>query len=121
MDQTRVKLALIDGTEHEAVTTTYACLADKVAFERAFNVPFAAMAGAQGMFDDEGAPVAGADLTAAPRSEWAAFLIYRVAQRDMPAVAGWSFERFCTEVVDTEVAAVEAGPMDPTSEGPSAS
>lgn len=116
-DPTRISLELLDGTKVEYITRTFLCSADRVAFERRFDVgmgKFLALYNAADGKADEDATEAAVD-SGGIREEWINFFVYRTAQRHAEVFRGVSFDDFLERVAEAEVDDVEesSGP-DPT-------
>ncbi len=76
----KITATLDDGSARECSTSTFMCLADRVAFERYFGQSSAALAAVRELFDDDGKPKPGADLSIL-REEWIAFFAHRALLR----------------------------------------
>lgn len=107
MTTARVTAVMLDGTKHDA-TGVFMALADRVAFERLFNVSVLQMRREAGAVDDTGSDVGGL------REERAAFFTWRVLSRASCPVG--SFEEFLDTVDSIGVERLE-GSLDPTDAG----
>lgn len=114
---TTVRLRMLDGREHAFETRTYMCTADRVAFERRFQVNSGELSKLGEIYDEAGRPRPGADLGAF-RDEWIAFFTWRVAARHVPALAEMAFDAFVEELAEVELDTTEGEAMDPTAAAP---
>jgi hypothetical protein len=105
-----ITLDRLDGTQVKFDTRTFMCLADRVAFERHFHSSSAALASLRDLFDADGAPIPGADLSSL-QEEHVAFLVWCAAARSGNAVG--SFDEFIVALEDYEILE-DADVLDPT-------
>lgn len=101
MDTTTVTIKLLDATEHRFDTRTYMCTADRIAFERHFQLSTGALkqGGLEGIHD-----------------EWVAFFCWRAARRSLGDAVPADFAAFCEVLEEVDLAEVkpEDGTPDPT-------
>lgn len=111
----RIKVVGYDGSVQES-EGVFAGWGDQVAFERRFGVNAAVLSRIGSSFNADGGLADDAD-PAAIKSEWLAFLAYRLLVRG-PA-AGQSFDEWLEATADLEIATLddddEAPEPDPTS------
>lgn len=90
-DPVTLRATMADGTEHETTTTErmYMCLADRVQFERRFNVSFGELRinSAAGIQHDE----------------WIAFFVWRALARGVPALSQVSFDDFVEAAAELDI------------------
>ena len=110
MGSARIVAVMLDGTKHEAVGV-FMALADRVAFERQYDVSVLEMRRQTEMLDPDGKPKA--DVTAL-REERTAFFCWRTLHRGEQPVG--DFEGFLDGVEEVQIERLE-GPADPTDAG----
>lgn len=111
MTSMRVVAVMLDGTKHEAIGV-YMALADRVAFERHYNLSITELKRETKLLDDEGnaeAPVRSL------REEQTAYFSWRTLTRAECPVAG--FEDFLEGVEEIKLERLD-GPVDPTAPPP---
>jgi hypothetical protein len=111
-----IKAKMLDGREVQGESSTFMCAADRMAFERRFGVGAAVMQPWQRLYDSNGDPVEGADLSEV-REEYVNFFAWRALRRlangQLPE--DWDvFSDTVQEISTEELPAEEAG-LDPTS------
>lgn len=107
----RVIAVMLDGTKHEAVGV-YMALADRVAFERIYNLSVIDLKRETKLLDAEGnaeAPVRNL------REEQTAYFCWRTLTRGDCPVGG--FDDFLEQVEEVKLERLD-GPVDPTDAGP---
>lgn len=93
-----ITVKFFEGEAVEFDTSTYCCTADRVAFERKFGLPWAAVTG---------------DL----RQEWVAYLVWRVMNRSSAGDQG-GFDEWIERVAEIDFPDEEVETPDPTKPPP---
>lgn len=107
MGNARVVALMLDGTKHEA-TGVFMALADRVAFERLYNVSVLELNRQTDLLNEDGTPRGKVDEL---REERSAFFVWRTLERGEQAVG--DFEGFLEAVEEIQIERL-AGPVDPT-------
>ena len=99
MESRSITLVKLDGRSIEHTTQTFGIPADRIAVERTYQVPMSDLGGGHS------------------KEEWALFLVYRVAQREIEEFKGATFDAFVEGLSSYEFNDDKAEPAaDPTVE-----
>lgn len=110
--RTDVSLELLDGGLHTYSTTTFMCVADRVAFERHFGVTSGELSNLREAFDATGAPLPGADISGLHEA-WTTFFVWRTTVRALAYFTTMTFDDFCEQIAEISMTE-NAEALDPT-------
>jgi hypothetical protein len=113
-ETTRLTAKLLDGRELKTDTTTFMCAADRIAFERYYKMGTAALTEFRDLWDENGTPRPGADMTKL-HEEWSVFFVWRALRRAVDGQLPEDFDGFCDLIEELEV---EGGAGNPTTDAP---
>jgi hypothetical protein len=103
----RITVRLLpDGQEITFVSHTFMCTADRVAFERHFNIGSSVISAQLAKFEDDGTPRPGEDVSDV-REAYLLFFLWRAAVRAAPELEGAAFDggedAFLERILDFEM------------------
>ncbi|MGH2663689.1 MAG: hypothetical protein ACRDH8_12985 [Actinomycetota bacterium] len=111
----RIIVDMLDGTRVECVSTSFMATADRVAFERTFQVSSGELAAFKGAFDPDTGKVLDEAKAKGVKNEWMAFFAWRIVNRERGDQG--SFDAFVDRVEEISIEDVKlegVGDGDPT-------